>query len=61
MYPIEYGRIIGYSVQTEDIKENVKWLSFFLKKLNEKLVFPDQIPTVIEVESELYVNEGIIF
>jgi hypothetical protein len=58
MYPILYGQLINDSTETAVIQENIKSLNRLIIKLNEKDVFPEPNPHVIEVDNETQVSDG---
>ena len=61
MYPLEFKKIINGSAQTDDVREDIKILNLFFTKLNEKLIFPDQVPNIFEVDNETGLFEGISY
>lgn len=58
MYPILYGQLINDSTETAEIQENIKTLNRLITKLNEKVIFPEPNPHVIEVQNEMQVSDG---
>jgi hypothetical protein len=58
MYPIFYSQVAIDSIDTPDLRNFLNSLGLFITKLNDKLVFPDQIPTVKEIADENGIMEG---
>ena len=59
MYPVLYGQLVCDSTETSDIEAYIKSLNRLIAKLNDKLIFSDQNPYVLEVDNEIKVSEGI--
>jgi len=58
MYPIFYSQVASDCIDTPDLRNILNSLGLFVTKLNEKLVFPDQIPIVKEIVDENGIMEG---